>query len=238
MFAVVLVVGAIAPAMAAKADAPGQNKVTICHFAEEENKYVQITIPPHAAEKHKAKHGDVDPVDGSCPIIDTTAPVITLTGADPIIIELNVDAYTEEGATATDDIDGDISASVVIGGDTVDESKLGTYVVTYEVSDSAGNAATPVTRTVNVIDTTVPAITLISSDPIDLTVGDDVIENESDEFNEHTEEIEHLELQIEDLEQENRELQEQIEDLEQKIEDLNILLREQLAVIYEWIMNR
>lgn len=172
MFAVMLGVGTIAPAIAAKADAPGQNKVTICHFDEEENQYVQITVPPHAAEKHKAQHGDVDPVGGMCPVIDTAAPVITLNGSDPVTLELNIDTYIEEGATATDDIDGDISASIVIGGDTVDESALGTYVVTYDVSDSAGNNATQVTRTVNVVDTTAPIIVLTGSDPIELAVGD------------------------------------------------------------------
>lgn len=154
LFAVVLGVGAIAPAMAAKADAPGQNKVTICHFDEEENKYVQITVPPHAAEKHKEKHGDVDPVDGSCPVIDTTAPVITLIGADPIDVEVGT-AYVDEGATALDDIDGDITASIVTV-NSVDTTTVGVYVITYDVMDSAGNAATQVTRTVNVVDPVPP----------------------------------------------------------------------------------
>lgn len=172
MFAVVLGVGTIAPALAIKDNAAGQNKVTICHFDKEENKYVQITVPLDTAEKHKVQHGDVDPVDGTCPIIDTTAPVITLNGADPVTIELNIDTYVETGANATDDIDGDISASVVIGGDIVDESTLGTYIVTYDVSDSAGNNASQVTRTVNVVDTTAPVITLTGSDPVVLAVGD------------------------------------------------------------------
>ncbi|WP_188407875.1 immunoglobulin-like domain-containing protein, partial [Hyunsoonleella pacifica] len=91
---------------------------------------------------------------------DTTAPVITLNGN--ATIDLNVgDIYTEAGATATDDLDGDITANIVIAGDVVDTSIAGTYVVTYNVSDAAGNAATLVSRTVNVIpDTTAPVITL------------------------------------------------------------------------------
>ena len=56
----------------------------------------------------------------------------------------------EEGATATDNVDGDISANIVIGGDTVDTNTAGQYIVTYNVSDAAMNAATEVTRTVNV----------------------------------------------------------------------------------------
>lgn len=150
LFAVVLGVGAIAPAMAAKADAPGQNKVTICHFDEEEGQYVKITVPPHAAEKHKAKHGDVDPVDGECPVIDNTPPVITLLGDATVDVELG-SAYVDAGATALDDIDGDITASIVTV-NPVDTTTLGTYTVTYNVMDSAGNAAAEVTRTVNVID--------------------------------------------------------------------------------------
>lgn len=81
---------------------------------------------------------------------DTTPPVITLNG--DATVDLNVgDSYTEAGATATDDTDGDISGNIVVGGDTVDTSVAGTYIVTYNVSDAAGNAATEVTRTVNVI---------------------------------------------------------------------------------------
>lgn len=81
--------------------------------------------------------------------VDTEAPVITLNGNT--VIDLGVgDTYIEQGATATDNIDGDISASITIGGDTVDTANEGTYIVTYNVSDAAGNAATQVTRTVNV----------------------------------------------------------------------------------------
>ena len=103
---------------------------------------------------------------------DTTAPVITLIGASTI--NLNVgDTYTEQGATATDNIDGDISANIVIGGASVDTNNAGVYVVTYNVSDAAGNAAAEVTRTVNVTaDTTAPVITLIGAATINLTVGD------------------------------------------------------------------
>jgi|GEM_PF-216313 len=104
-------------------------------------------------------------------IPDTTAPVITLIGASSIDLDVG-GTYTEQGATATDNIDGDISASIVIGGDVVDTNIAGTYVVTYNVSDAAGNAATQVTRTVNVIpDTTAPVITLIGASSIDLDVG-------------------------------------------------------------------
>ena len=80
-------------------------------------------------------------------VVDTTAPVITLTGDASITLEVGA-TYTEEGATATDNYD--TSLTVVVGGDTVDTSTVGTYTVTYNVSDAAGNAATEVSRTVNV----------------------------------------------------------------------------------------
>ncbi|MEL0457595.1 immunoglobulin-like domain-containing protein, partial [Flavobacteriaceae bacterium SZ-1-7] len=80
-------------------------------------------------------------------IPDTTAPVITLVGN--ATINLNVgDTYNEQGATATDNIDGDISGNIVIGGDAVNPAVAGTYVVTYDVSDAAGNPAVQAIRIV------------------------------------------------------------------------------------------
>ncbi len=59
--------------------------------------------------------------------------------------------YTDAGATALDDVDGNITASIVVGGDTVDENTVGTYVITYDVVDSSSNAAVQVSRSVTVI---------------------------------------------------------------------------------------
>ena len=92
---------------------------------------------------------DATEVTRTVNVTDTTAPVITLVG--DAVVDLSVgDTYTEEGATATDNVDGDISANIVIGGDTVDTNTAGQYIVTYNVSDAAGNAAAEATRTVNV----------------------------------------------------------------------------------------
>lgn len=103
---------------------------------------------------------------------DTTPPVITLIGASTINLEQG-DTYNEQGATATDNVDGDISANITIGGGTVDINTVGTYIVTYNVSDTAGNAAVEVTRTVNVNpDATAPLITLNGSSTVNLTEGD------------------------------------------------------------------
>jgi hypothetical protein len=80
---------------------------------------------------------------------DTEPPVITLLGDNPMNLTVG-DTFTDPGATAVDNVDGDLTESIVVGGDTVDTSTAGTYVITYNVSDAAGNAAEEVTRTVNV----------------------------------------------------------------------------------------
>ena len=93
---------------------------------------------------------------GSTPVVepteDTTAPVITLVDDSSMTIEVG-STYVEPGATATDNVDGDLTQSIDIGGN-VDTSTVGDYTITYNVTDSSGNAATQVTRTVSVVDTT------------------------------------------------------------------------------------
>ncbi|WP_319380288.1 DUF1566 domain-containing protein [Thiomicrorhabdus sp.] len=86
----------------------------------------------------------------SPPINDVTPPVISLSGSNPYEIKVG-SVYSDPGATATDDVDGNISLAIVIGGDSVDVNTVGSYTVTYDVSDAAGNAATQVSRTVNVL---------------------------------------------------------------------------------------
>ena len=98
------------------------------------------------------------------------APVITLIG-DPTISLTKGDVYTEQGATASDTEEGDISSAIVIGGDTIDVDTLGTYEVTYTVEDSDGNI-TVATRSIEVSLGDAPVITLIGDASISLTQGD------------------------------------------------------------------
>lgn len=79
--------------------------------------------------------------------VDTTKPIITLTGEATINLTVG-DPYTDKGATANDNLDGNVTANIVKGGDVVNTATPGTYVITYNVSDAAGNAAIPVTRSV------------------------------------------------------------------------------------------
>ncbi|MBL4712488.1 MAG: DUF5011 domain-containing protein [Gammaproteobacteria bacterium] len=86
---------------------------------------------------------------GNGGIADTTKPVITLTGSATVSITQG-DSFNDAGATANDNVDGDISVNIAVGGDTVDTTTVGSYTITYNVSDAAGNSATQVTRTVTV----------------------------------------------------------------------------------------
>ena len=77
---------------------------------------------------------------------DTTAPTITLVGSSTINLTVG-DTFTDPGAAATDDVDGDITSSITTSG-TVNTSTVGEYTIVYSVSDAAGNTATVVQRTV------------------------------------------------------------------------------------------
>jgi RHS repeat-associated protein len=90
-----------------------------------------------------------DTITSTVDVFDQTPPVITLNGSATMTVPAGT-PYVELEATATDNVDTIPSTSIVIGGDTVDTFVVGTYVVTYNVSDSSGNAATEVTRTVDV----------------------------------------------------------------------------------------
>ena len=103
----------------------------------------------------------------SVPVVDTTAPVISLVGNAVVSLELGT-AYSDAGATATDTKDGTVTSSITTVSD-VDVNTVGTYTVTYNVADVAGNTATQVTRTVNVgSDTTIPVISLVGSASVDV----------------------------------------------------------------------
>lgn len=83
-----------------------------------------------------------------CKKDDVTAPVITVTGANPLSHTLGT-TYTDLGATATDDVDGDLTDAITATG-TVNTSAAGANTITYSVTDAAGNVGTA-TRTVNVV---------------------------------------------------------------------------------------
>ncbi|HQQ88899.1 MAG TPA: DUF5011 domain-containing protein [Oscillospiraceae bacterium] len=99
---------------------------------------------------------------------DTTPPVITLNGSDSVKVIVG-SSYNDAGATAYDETDGDLTASIVTTG-TVNTTKTGTYTITYSVSDAAGNRAEE-SRTVLVAANTKPVITLNGSSSVKIVVG-------------------------------------------------------------------
>lgn len=94
----------------------------------------KFMLPTKVCERHKEAP-------------DKEAPVITLKGKEKITIKVG-DTYKDEGATAKDNKDGDLTSKIVVTGK-VDTSKKGVYVITYTVEDAAKNKATK-TRTVTV----------------------------------------------------------------------------------------
>ncbi|MEE9338782.1 MAG: immunoglobulin-like domain-containing protein, partial [Methylococcaceae bacterium] len=107
-------------------------------------------------------------VNIATPVPDTTPPVITLNGENPVSVALDA-GYTDAGATAIDEIDGSVSVShdadIV-----VDTSTEGSYTVTFTATDLAGNTANT-TRIVEVIVSSAPVITLIGDDSINMPLN-------------------------------------------------------------------
>ena len=90
-------------------------------------------------------------------------PVITLLG--DAVVNVDVDpggTYSDPGATAADSLDGDLTSSIVLSGDVVNLKQAGSYTLSYNVSDAAGNAASAVTRTIHVGDPLVPGSGIFS----------------------------------------------------------------------------
>jgi len=90
---------------------------------------------------------------------DRIAPVIALTGPGTIQVECH-GAFADRGATASDSCAGDLTSQIITTG-SVNPDLPGPYLLRYNVSDPAGNSAVEVMRTVNVVDTVKPLLTLV-----------------------------------------------------------------------------
>jgi hypothetical protein len=97
---------------------------------------------------------DIDGIGDACDSIDnrdTMPPMITLLGPASVDVILGAVYSDIYGAEAHDNVDGDISKNIIFDSSAVDTSAAGSYTVTYNVKDAAGNPAAEVTRTVRVI---------------------------------------------------------------------------------------
>lgn len=109
------------------------------------------------------------PVVRTVRVVDTLAPAITLTGPSSIRVEAGT-SFTDPGATAADSFEGNITAHIAVTG-AVNTAVLGTYTLTYNVSDTSGNAAVPVIRTVQVADGIAPVLSLNGATPVTIQAG-------------------------------------------------------------------
>lgn len=105
--------------------------------------------------------------ENSGTVTDNIAPEITLVGDTPMTIPQG-STFVEPGSTVTDNVDTGLIATVT---GTVDISTIGSYELNYNVTDAAGNVATTAIRTVNVVDSTTPMITLTGDNPMMVSHG-------------------------------------------------------------------
>ena len=96
-------------------------------------------------------------------LVDNPPPVISLNGDALIVIECKT-AYTDSGATATDEVVAgggavDVTGNIVPSG-SVDTNTPGTYQIVYSVTDVITHLTTLATRTIIVQDTSEPVMTL------------------------------------------------------------------------------
>ena len=127
--------------------------------------------------------GNTSQVTRTVIVQDTIAPLITISGDNPFIVE-RFTTFNDPGYITTG---SDVSVNVVVTG-VVDTSQVGEYTLTYIASDDVGNTS-QVTRTVIVQDTIAPLITISGdstfiverfttfNDPGYITTGSDVSVN-------------------------------------------------------------
>ena len=117
--------------------------------------------------KTDAAGNAAEPVVRTINVVDSDAPVITLLGDSNITHEAGPE-YVDAGARWNDSVDGNGTADT---NGTVNHLVPGIYQITYSFTDSSGNAAQQIVRTINVVDTTPPVITLIGDSNVTIEAG-------------------------------------------------------------------
>lgn len=100
-------------------------------------------------------------------VTDNVAPVITLTGDAATTVEFG-EVYVDAGATALDNVDGNVT--VEVDGE-VNTSSLGSSTLTFTATDNSGNSSS-VIRTIHVVDTIAPVITLTGDTEVSVEFGE------------------------------------------------------------------
>ena len=110
--------------------------------------------------------GNIAEIKAEVKNIDADKPEITLKGLSYVTL-FKDEAYIDVGYTAVDNIDGDLTAQVIVEGN-VDTAVSGIYILKYKVSDAVGNSSEEM-RTVKVS----------SPGELVLLLNDEVVEGES-----------------------------------------------------------
>ena len=147
--------------------------LTLTLTATQRSAVLSMTTPQLDIEQNAvfdvAGNGIASAADRTITINDTSPPVITILGSNPVTITVG-DDYDDKGATCRDETDG---TRIVTTDNQVVNTRVGNYKVTYSCSDSSDNDASAV-RTVRVrgdpsdiiVETpTIPVITILGSNP-------------------------------------------------------------------------
>jgi len=101
---------------------------------------------------------------------DHTKPIMRMVPCDEVVkVPASTTApYVDEGSICSDQVDGMMSEKVEVTGDVVNLAVIGTYHITYNCQDSAGNTADSLTRTVVVKDEVCPTC-IVGADTSEVT---------------------------------------------------------------------
>lgn len=107
--------------------------------------------------------GNASQVYRTVKIVDQTAPEIVISETNATVtigqnaIISNLKDFMMNGVSVTDNYDADLIDGVTyLSNPNFDITTIGTYVITYKVSDKSGNEAIPKTKTINVVDMSAP----------------------------------------------------------------------------------
>ena len=118
-------------------------------------------------------------------ILDGVTPMISLKGANPYCL-VKGNQYVEPGATATDNVDGNITDRIAVT-NKVTGNLMGAFRVVYKVSDSSGNEAIayravivttecPEEKQPELVANNAPVITLIGKSAVTVAKGTEYID--------------------------------------------------------------